>query len=234
MSISRLRSKTQNRDVYYNNRLTVFTTPPIKTGDLYVENNESVGGNLEINKNISANSFYAKGNFYLDNYVLIPAGTIIQSAAILEPDGWLNCDGSLLNKITYVDLFNAIGYTYSYGTYSGSDISFNIPDIQGRVPIGAGSGAGLTARTLGAKSGAETHTLSTTEMPSHSHNLLRKSNPDAGAFDTNNGNKSESSASTTDRIDLGSEFTFSTYNTGGGAAHNNMQPFIVLRYLIKY
>lgn len=226
MSIARLRSKTQNRDVYYNNRLTVFTTPPIKTGDLYVENNESVGGNLEINKNISANSFYAKGNFYLNNYVLIPAGTIVQSAAILEPEGWFNCDGRLLNKITYGNLFNAIG-----NTYGGSDPSFNIPDIQGRVPIGAGSGAGLTTRTLGQKSGAETHTLSTGEMPSHSHGLTRTSNPDAGAFDDGNGNASKSYACTTDRADLG---IFNTYNSGGGSAHNNMQPFIVLRYLIKY
>jgi microcystin-dependent protein len=229
MSIARLRSKTQNRDVYYKNRLTVFTTPPIKTGDLYVENNESIGGNLEINKNISANSFYAKGNFYLNNYVLIPAGTIVQSAAILEPEGWFNCDGRLLNKITYGNLFNAIG-----NTYGGSDPTFNIPDIQGRVPIGAGPGSGLTARTLGDKSGAETHTLSIGEMPSHSHNLLRKSNLDSGACDPYDYNKSESSACTTDRPDLGTNFTFNTYNTGDGSAHNNMQPFIVLRYLIKY
>lgn len=232
MSIARLKSKVQNKDVYFKNRLTHFTTPPVKTGDLYVQLNEDVGGNLEINgnltvdQNINANSFYATGNFYLNNYVLIPAGTIVQSAAITEPAGWFNCNGRTLNNTTYSGLFNAIMYTYG-----GSDLSFNIPDIQGRVPIGAGSGAGLTTRTLGQKSGAENHTLSINEMPSHTHSLMRRRNPDDGAYDTSDGHKFESSAATTDREDLGN---FNTYSTGSGASHNNMQPFIVLQYLIKY
>ena len=232
MSIARLKSKVQNKDVYFKNRLTHFTTPPVKTGDLYVEVNEDVGGNLEINgnltvnKNINADSFYATGNFYLNNYVLIPAGTIVQSAAIAEPAGWFNCNGRTLNKITYNGLFSAIGYTYG-----GSDPSFNIPDIQGRVPIGAGSGAGLTVRSLGQKSGEENHTLTINEMPSHTHSLTRRINPDNGAFDNGNTYISESSAATTDRQIMG---TFNTYSTGSGASHNNMQPFIVLNYLIKY
>jgi len=129
MSITRLKSKTQNKDIYFKNRLTHFTNPPVKTGDLYVEVNEDVGGNLEINgnltvnQNINANSFYATGNFYLNNYVLIPAGTIVQSAAIAEPSGWFICNGRTLNNTTSNGLFNALQYTYG-----GSDLSFNIPD----------------------------------------------------------------------------------------------------------
>jgi microcystin-dependent protein len=232
MSIARLKSKTQNKDIYFKNRLTNFTTPPVKTGDLYVEKNEDVGGNLEIvgnltvDQNINANSFYATGNFYLNNYVLIPAGTIVQSAAIAEPSGWFICNGRTLNNTTYSGLFNAIQYTYG-----GSDLSFNIPDIQGRVPIGAGSGSGLTVRSLGQKSGEENHTLTTNEMPSHTHTLDRRINPDDGAFDNGNTYISDSCASTTDRQLMG---TFNTYSTGSGASHNNMQPFIVLNYLIKY
>jgi microcystin-dependent protein len=201
------------------------------TGDLYVDKNETIGGNLDVSGNLTvhgdlkAKSFYATGNYYLDDYILIPAGTVLQSAAINVPNGWFNCDGTRLNTNDYPDLFDAIGYTYG-----GIDTSFNLPDIRGRVPIGAGTGVGLTAHNLGTTGGEESHTLTTSEMPSHSHSLTRRANPDAGAFDTSNGREDESSAATTDRTDLG---LFNTNNTGGGSAHNNMQPFITLRYIIK-
>ena len=232
MSYMRSQRRAINRNVYYENRLTNFTNPPIYTGDLYVEKNETVGGNLDVSGNLTiqqnlyANSYYASGNYYLDNYVLIPAGTIIQSAAINEPAGWFDCNGRTLLVSIYGDLFNAIGYTFG-----GSDLSFIIPDMQGRVGIGAGSGAGLTTRALGSVGGEEAHTLTSSEMPSHSHSLTRRSNPDNGAFDTDNSHEDESSAATTDRGDLG---PFNTNTTGGGLSHNNMQPYIVLRYLIKY
>jgi len=235
MSYYRAKSRAVNNRVLLQNRLTNFTIPPMRIGDLYVERDEVVErdlyvkGNLTVDNDLRANNFYASGNYYLDNYILIPYGTIIQSAAVNIPDGWLNCDGSLLLRTEYTNLFNAIGYTYS--SFSGSDLSFNVPDLQGRVPVGSGSGTGLTTRNLGNKGGAETHTLTTGEMPSHTHDLTRRSNPDAGAFDMGDAHASESSACTTDRSILG---TFSTSSAGSGSAHNNMQPFIVLRYLIKY
>ena len=66
---------------------------------------------------------------------------------------------------------------------------------------------------------------------SHTHNLSRRINPDDGAYDTNNSHTQETSAATTDRELSG---TFNTSSEGSGASHNNMQPFIVMRYLIKY
>ena len=236
MSFLRPKRRATNNNTFLQNRLTTFTNPPMRTGNLYVEKNETVFGdldicgNLTVGNNIKANSFYATGNFYLDNYILIPAGTIIQSAAINEPNGWFNCDGRILNIVAYSDLFNAIGYTYG-GIFGGSDASFNIPDMRGRTCVGAGSGVDLTTRGLGSTGGEESHTLTIDEMPSHSHSLTRRSNPDDGAYDTNNGHQDESSAATTDRADLG---PFNTNSTGSGNSHNIMQPFIVLRYLIKY
>lgn len=163
--------------------------------------------------------------------MLIPAGTVIQSAAINEPAGWFECDGRVLNRQIYTDLFDAIGYTYS-SLYGNDDLSFNIPDTRGRVTVGLGNGAGLTARNLGDKGGEENHTLTIDEIPSHSHSLTRRSNPDDGAYDTNSSHQDESSAATTDREDLG---LFNTNATGGATpTHNNMQPFIALRNLIKY
>ena len=219
MSYLRAKSRAINRNVYFDNRLNTFTKPPMKDGNLFVENDETIGGNLSVGGQLSARSFHANlGNFYLDNYLLIPYGTIIQSAAVNIPEGWLLCNGASIVKNSYLNLYNAIGYTYG-----GSGDNFNVPDIRGRVSVGTGTGAGLSSRTLGNTGGAETHQLSVDEIPAHTHtesistgNLsIENDNPDVFGNQT-------------------SSFTGNTGSTGGGQSHNNMQPFIVLNYLIKY
>lgn len=241
MSFRRAQGRSVNRNTYLDNRLTTFTNPHIYHGDLHVERDQTIGGNLSIGKDLRAANFYATGNYFLDNYILVPAGTINVSAAINAPNGWLICDGNVYAKSSYLNLFDAIGQTYMYDVSYDQTNYFRVPDLRGRVVVGSGDNgdAGLSNRVFSEKGGAETHTLTENEMPSHSHNLTRRSNPDNGACDAaNNGEingpdarKDESSAATTDRTNLG---LFPTYLTGGGAAHNNMQPFIALRYLIKY
>ena len=240
MSYRRVQRREVNRNVMLDNRLANLTNPHNYDGDIHIERNQTIGGNLDISGNLTvvgdlrARNYYASGNFYLDNYVLIPAGTIIQSAAINEPAGWLDCNGRVLSVVVYADLFNAIRYTYG-GVYSGSDLSFNIPDMQGRVGIGAGAGSGLTARTLGVSGGAETHTLNEGEMPAHSHS----SNATGGSIGliTSNGNHTAATGldSSTGEPNLFAGIPALTINTtGSGLPHNNMQPYVVLRYLIKY
>ena len=242
MSFRRTQSRAINHHVFLDNRLTNFVGEHVHYGDLIIERDLLVNGNLTVKKDIRARSFYATGNYYLDNYILVPAGTIVQSAAINTPDGWLTCNGALLNKIAYSDFFAAIGNLYGGAP---TDLSFNLPDMLGRVgvgAIGAGLRPGLSERLMGASGGAETHTLTTSEMPSHSHDVndpghrhsYTNTSNDQDLFSSFN-NETAADQQETDNQLTGNSFTGITIiNAGGGNAHNNMQPFLVIRYLIKY
>jgi microcystin-dependent protein len=105
----------------------------------------------------------------------VSAGVVTTTA----PSGWLLANGNAISRTTYSSLFSAIGTTY--GTGDGST-TFNLPDLRGRLPMGAGTGVGLnasgtgvtsgtamTARALGAWFGEETHLLTTAELASHTH-----------------------------------------------------------------
>ena len=166
---------------------------------------------LDVNSTVNvSDDYYIQGERYL------PTGTILPFAGSSLPGVfWLICNGQALSTITYSKLFDIIGYTYG-----GSDESFNLPDLRGRVPIGAGTGSGLTARSLAATGGAETHTLTINEIPAHTHNY--------------SGVGSQGAASGLDNVaENNPRPPETTSSTGGGQAHNNMQPFIVLNYIIR-
>jgi len=231
----RRQSQNINTSVMFGGRTADFLNAPTHRFDLVVKHNAdisgnvNIGGDLTVRGDINAVNFRATGNYYLDNYVLIPVGTIIMSGinttgSINIPAGWLNCNGASYSRTEYADLFVAIGV--AFGSFDFT--SFYVPNMQGNVAIGQKP---VEYPIVGATGGEKTHTLTTAEMPSHSHTLTRRSNPDSGTFDTENLRQDESSACTTDRADLG---PFNTNSTGGSTAHNNMQPYIVLTYLIKY
>jgi microcystin-dependent protein len=90
-----------------------------------------------------------------------PAGVISQYAGTAAPTGYLLCQGQSVSTTTFAALFAAIGYNYG-----GSGASFNVPNLQNRVPVGRGTG---TFGSLNATGGAETHTLTVDQMPSHTH-----------------------------------------------------------------
>jgi len=92
-------------------------------------------------------------------------GKIVMFAGAFAPRGWAFCDGKLLQIAGNDDLFSLIGTQYGGDGRS----TFGLPDFRGRLPIHVGHGAGLSARRIGERGGAETHTLSLPEMAAHQH-----------------------------------------------------------------
>lgn len=176
----------------------------------------------------AANSAIEAANSAAAAQLSIPTGAVIPFAGSSAPSGWLLCYGQEVSRATYSELFAAIGTTYGVGDGS---TTFELPDLRGRVPAGkddmggtaasrltdSGTGnPGIDGATLGAAGGADRHTLTTAQMPAHTHNA-----PAGGAG---------SSAFTADGS--GGDL-IATDSQGGDEAHPNVQPTIVLNYIIK-
>ncbi|NNM23387.1 MAG: phage tail protein [Flavobacteriaceae bacterium] len=146
------------------------------------------------------------------------------------PRNWAFCDGQLLPISSYSALFSLLGTTY------GGDgrTTFALPELRGRVAMHAGSGPGLTPRPLGQRSGQETVTLTTQQIPNHSH-------PTAVAVSTAAGEESNSSGQIianhagafnedpTSGQTLGG---VTSAAAGGSQSHNNIQPYTVVNFVI--
>jgi microcystin-dependent protein len=97
-------------------------------------------------------------------FIQAQIGDLHWSARATGLPGWVLCDGSFLNIDDFEGLFAVIGFTYG-----GGEGEFAVPDARGRALAAAGAGPGLTARSMGETVGAESHVLSTEELPAHSH-----------------------------------------------------------------
>ncbi len=150
-----------------------------------------------------------------------PVGSIIMYGGGSAPSGWLLCNGALYPNVTYPALAAVLGTTY--GGVLGAN--FNVPNLNGRVPVGVGTATGATgatAKTLGQTGGEETHTLTIPEMPAHFHT--------ANSF--NIGSAGGGSQKIYDAGNFADQ-SITTSVVGGNLPHNILQPFIVLNYIIK-
>lgn len=144
------------------------------------------------------------------------AGEIKMWAGDTIPDGWLLCDGSEVSKTTYPNLYEAIGDLWGVPSSSSN---FKLPNLAGKVPVGYNS-ADTDFTPVGHTDGEKTHTLTIAEMPSHSHSRNYYSSDWCA-----NGTKSGYHGS-----DTGTKKV--TGSTGGNGAHNNLQPYAVVKYII--
>ena len=175
------------------------------------------------------------------NLQTVPTGTVSAFAGIYAPTGYLLCDGSPVNRTTYAALAGVLENlsapgTYIYGDGDGST-TFNLPDLRGRAVAGkddmggtaanhlTGLSGGVIGSTLGGTGGSQSHLLTAAQsgLPDHTHKIGSQTNS----------NMVDGSLNVTK---TGS--TLSTTGVVGGAqnassVHNNVQPTIILNYIIK-
>jgi microcystin-dependent protein len=161
----------------------------------------------------------------------VPGVIEMYGGGTVQP-GKVFCDGAAYSRTIYAALFAAIGTTYGVGD---GLTTFNVPQASGRALVGKGAQTEFNA--LGKSGGEISHLLTTAESPAHMHNVghnvkdvasavidgaIYGTGPGAGTFGFN-----------PDTVGSGTFYPFTTSASGGGAAHNNMPPYIVVNFTIN-
>ena len=180
----------------------------------------------------------------------IPAGAMMAWASDIIPANWLLCDGTAVSRSTYASLFAAIGTTYGGGD---GTTTFNLPNLKGKTIVGKDS-TQTEFDLLGETGGAKTHTLTASEMPSHTHTFSATTSSDGAhthkfGYETGSATASGQPYANTRAMGHNPANQYSdtssngahthtisgtTGSAGSGGAHNNLQPYIVLNYIIKF
>jgi len=141
------------------------------------------------------------------------------------PRSWAFCNGQILPIAENAALFSLVGITFGGDGRS----TFGLPDMRGRAPIHPGNGPGLSFRSWGQKGGQETVTLTTAQLPAHTHQLKATNN---------RGDQTDPTGSVLARDGRDETYRDEAPNTdmhpnsiqaaGGGQAHENMPPFLTV------
>jgi len=175
--------------------------------------------------------------YQLLNFNPFPVGMVFPYTSDTAPAGYLLCDGDSYSTTDFPELFDVIGYTYG-----GSGSSFNVPDLVNRVSVGSGGSFSISDN-----GGEATHTLVTSEIPSHDHSATAptvidpththvESTAIPTAITIGAGIPAPSAlpaVGATAPAATGITVTAPVIgSTGGDGAHNNMQPYLALPYII--
>lgn len=160
-------------------------------------------------------------------------GEIRMFGGNFPPQGWALCNGGLLSIASNQALFSILGTTYG----GNGQTTFGLPDLQGRVPINWGQGAGLSPHLIGEMDGVENVSLIPAQMPAHSHTLSASSalgsSPTAtGNFPAgvDNGNREGFNAFSPSSDGIMASAAIGA--SGGGLPHTNMQPYLCITFII--
>ena len=179
-------------------------------------NTGNIGNLTDLETTIKSNLVGAINEVNTDT----PIGAIMPYAGTSAPSKYLICDGSAVSRTTYEALYSIIGTRYGNGDGS---TTFNLPNLKGRTIVGRDL-LQSDFHEIGATGGEKVHLLTVNEIPSHNHDI---NIPKMLYSDV-------SSGSVLGGESIVGQTTHQTGNTGGGQAHNNMQPYIVLNYIIRY
>ncbi len=158
-------------------------------------------------------------------------GEIRIFAGNFAPNGWAFCDGSLRAISENETLFNLIGTTYG----GDGQQTFALPDLRGRVPVQQGQGPGISQRFIGELSGSETVTLTSAQMPTHSHALKASGSLPTGASGVG-GVLAANNVNLYGTFVQGSTTPMAAQAIsplGGSVPHENMAPFVGITYIIS-
>ena len=172
-----------------------------------------------------------------------PVGLIAPYAGLAAPSGWLLCDGSEVDIAVYSQLYDVIGTTYKASPTVGK---FAVPDLRGRVPMGADNMGGTSADVvtaasadvIGAKDGSEDVTIQTENLPEHEHDLRGDSGDQYYAIRDVSGTPNDPEAVVYD-APTGTGNAQAYPSSGGvltddslGTPINIMSPYITINYII--
>ena len=150
--------------------------------------------------------------------------------SVLQDNGWAVCNGALLSISQNDALFNLLGTTFG-----GDGVqTFALPDLRGRIPIGAGQGPGLSNRILGQLGGEEAVTLTTNQIPAHNHALHVSSQ--IGTTKNPAGNYIAANLEGIPQFASGASENMSASgmsNAGSSLPHQNMPPYLAINYIIS-
>lgn len=155
--------------------------------------------------------------------IAVAVGVVVFRPIATIPAGYLLCNGQAVSRTIYANLFAVFGTTF--GTGDGST-TFNLPNLQGYFLMGSGPAG---ANPVGSTGGEATHTLTESEMPTHSHGYPTGDDASGFLLKTSVAGKSLDIAGSGDAIQVPE-----TAEAGSSQAHNNLPPYFSGYWLVKY